>query len=90
MKFCIATLTHRHDDRDVYLRKTIESFVDNTDFDGMIDWYIHCNGQYDLMDVVIKEVTSKYWDKINFYYSSSPDNMGDKYIDQMEDKMNED
>ena len=53
MRFCRATLTHRHDDRDVYLRKTIESFIDNTDFDGMIDWYIHCNGQYDLMDVGI-------------------------------------
>jgi hypothetical protein len=76
MKFCIATLTHRYEDRDVYLRKTIESFIDNTEFDGMFDWYIHCNGQYDLMDVVIKEMSSKYWDKINFYYSSSPDNMG--------------
>ena len=76
MKFCIATLTHRYDDRDVYLRKTIESFIDNTEFDNMFDWYIHCNGQYDLMDDVIKEMSSKYWDKINFYYSSSPDNMG--------------
>ena len=76
MKFCIATLTHNDTNRDVYLRKTVESFIDNTEFDNMFDWYIHCNGQYDLMDDVIKEMTSKYWDKINFYYSSSPDNMG--------------
>jgi len=76
MKFCIATLTHNDFNRDVYLKKTVESFVDNTEFDGIIDWYIHCNGHYNLIDDVVKEMIEKYLSKINFHYTSSPDNMG--------------
>lgn len=76
MKFCISTLTHNDIHRDVYLKKTIDSFIKNTDFIGPIDWYIHCNGKNELINEVIKECIEKYHDLINFKYTYSENNMG--------------
>ena len=76
MGFCIVTLTHNDINRDVYLKKTIDSFINNTDFDGIIDWYIHCNGDNELIYDVVKNAKDTYVSKINFHYSSSPINMG--------------
>jgi hypothetical protein len=76
MKFCIATLTHNDTSRDVFLKRTIDSFINNTEFDGIIDWFIHCNGKNELIDDVVKECIDNYKDVINFTYSFSEKNMG--------------
>jgi hypothetical protein len=76
MKFCIATLTHNDINRDVYLKKTIESFLDNTFFDDILDWYIHCNGTSYLVDNVIKDVKNIYKKRVNFKYTTFYENKG--------------
>lgn len=76
MNFCISTLTHNDTNRDIFLKKTIDSFIKNTEINHTIDWYIHCNGESELISNVITNSINLYNDKINFHYSYSIINNG--------------
>ena len=42
-KFCILTLTHESNNRPMYLLDTVESLLNNTEYDEIIDWFIYIN-----------------------------------------------
>tara|TARA_B100000902_G_scaffold204965_1_gene195396 strand:+ start:6410 stop:7447 length:1038 start_codon:yes stop_codon:yes gene_type:complete len=58
-RFCINTLTHSGENRVQLLKKTIDLFVDNTNFDTL-DWFIYINGSDKSYDGIEREFTSKY------------------------------
>jgi hypothetical protein len=74
--FSISTLTHNDIKRDVYLKNTIDSFIENTTYEGKIDWFIHCNGKSDLIFDVVTNAMTLYSDRVNFHYSFSEINKG--------------
>lgn len=73
-KFCIQTLTHNDANRDLFLERTISSFIENTTIsesiknkDGKLDWFIRINGLSTQMELVISTLQNKYAQKVDFH-----------------------
>lgn len=58
-RFCINTLTHSGADRVQLLYKTIDYFIENTNFDT-VDWFIYINGSDKPYEGIERELVSKY------------------------------
>lgn len=72
-KFCIQTLTHDAKSRDLFLERTVTSFIENTTIpesaknkNGKIDWFIRINGSSPQLESVILSLQSKYAHKVDF------------------------
>ena len=78
-KFCILTLTHDSNDRPSYLQDTIDSFLDNTEFDQVIDWFIYINKTNQEFISVCNELINKHKDRVDFKIVHSNVNNGVGY-----------
>lgn len=78
-KFCILTLTHESKNRPSYLKETVESFLDNTEYDSIIDWFIYINKTNEEFLSVCNELMEKYKNKVNFKIIHSNVNNGVGY-----------
>lgn len=78
--FAVGTLTHDDIKRDDYLWDTIISFADNTDYPGIIDWFIYLNGHVNspIYDVV-EEASNQFAHKISFHIQCGMKNNGVGY-----------
>lgn len=74
-KFCISTLTHNGENRDIFLEMTIDTFINNTNISN-IDWYILINGDSKLIEDKINFIIKKYKDLINFIIIKNEKNLG--------------
>jgi hypothetical protein len=78
-KFCILTLTHESLNRPTYLRDTVDSFLNNTEVDQVIDWFIYINKTNQEFISVCNELIDKYKDKVDFKIVHSNVNNGVGY-----------
>jgi hypothetical protein len=78
-KFCILTLTHESKNRPSYLKETIDSFLNNTEYDEIIDWFIYINKSNEKFITTCNELIEKYKDKVDFKIVHSNINNGVGY-----------
>ena len=75
--FCIGTLTHDAPNRDVFLKATIDSFLENTIVPEGVNWFIYVNGGYDSPVIgSIGEMIDKWSHKVNFHLFCEGKNLG--------------
>jgi len=78
-KFCILTLTHESNNRPMYLQDTIESFLNNTEYDEIIDWFIYINKTNQEFISICNQLIEKYKERVNFKIIHSNVNNGVGY-----------
>ena len=78
-KFCILTLTHESNNRPEYLRDTVDSFLNNTEYLEIIDWYIYINKTNKEFLSVCNELIVKHKDRVDFKIVHSNVNNGVGY-----------
>jgi len=78
-KFCILTLTHESHNRPIYLKDTIESFLNNTEYDQIIDWFIYINKTNQEFVTICNELIDKYKGRVDFKVVHSNINNGVGY-----------
>lgn len=74
-KFCISTLTHDAEKRDIYLQYTVDTLLESVD-NSSITWYIHCNGFNQKIIDTVDQLKIKYKDRIEFIFTYSHQNNG--------------
>ncbi len=78
--FTIATLTHDGDMRSEYFENTVGTFLDNTNYNGKLHWYIYHNGKYDSPIVhKLNDLISEFSDRVQFSIRVGNKNMGVGY-----------
>jgi hypothetical protein len=75
LHFCIATLTHPFDKRDVQLELTINTFLENTNI-PYVKWFIFINGESEELFNVCDNLRTKWKDKVDIIPIQSNMNMG--------------
>ena len=75
-KFCVCTLTHDSHDRANYLKQTITTFMNSTNFSEKIDWYILSNGINDELLSVFEWAKKTYSNDVNWNIDINEINVG--------------
>lgn len=78
-KFCILTLTHESNNRPEYLKDTINSFLDNTEYDEIIDWFIYINKTNSEFISTCNQLIDQYKNRVDFKIVHSNVNNGVGY-----------
>lgn len=78
-KFCILTLTHESINRPEYLKNTINSFLDNTEYDGIIDWFIYINKTNQEFISICNNLIDQHKNRVDFKIIHSNVNNGVGY-----------
>lgn len=78
-KFCILTLTHESINRPNYLKETVDSFLNNTEYDEILDWFIYINKSNQEFLTTCNELIEKYKDRVDFKIVHSNVNNGVGY-----------
>ena len=78
-KFCVLTLTHESNNRPEYLKDTVNSFLDNTEFDEVIDWFIYINKTNPEFISICNELIDQYKHRVDFKIVHSNVNNGVGY-----------
>mgnify|MGYP001163157641 FL=1 len=73
--FCVCTLTHSTENRDLALKDTISSFIDNYK-GGKFEWFIWVNISNPDIDKVLDWAVDTYSDRVQFTIRKSDVNLG--------------